>query len=99
MTAIAEQNKSIDVICQHTKDGDIIPMRIRVQDEDGVFQTFNIKGYTELSSPSQYLSPYGTIAHSHTWTFLCKIQVLNSIRTLELFYNSNDNLWKITKII
>ena len=24
----------VDVICQHTKNGDIIPMRVRVTDED-----------------------------------------------------------------
>lgn len=92
------KNNFIDVICQHTADGNIIPLRIRLKDEDGIFQTFNIKGYKELSTPAKYISPYGTIVHSHTWTFLCKIQVLDTLKSIELFYNSNDNLWKITKI-
>lgn len=96
MGARPEINKFIDVICQHTKDGGIIPLRIRIQDEDGIFQSFNIKGYKELSSPGKFNSPYGTLIHSNTWTFLCKIQVLDTYRHIELFYNSNDNLWKIT---
>ena len=39
------QEKSIDVICQHTKDCKIIPLRIRLEDEDGNLQTYNIKWY------------------------------------------------------
>lgn len=98
MEDIIQKNNFIDVICQHTKDGNIIPLRIRILDEDGIYQTFNIKGYKELSSPGRYTSPYGTIVHSNTWSFLCKIQVLNVQRQVELFYNSSDNLWRVVRI-
>lgn len=99
MGVTCDLHNFIDVICQHTKEGDIIPLRIRLEDEDGIMQTFNIKGYKELTSKGRYVSPYGTIVHSHTWSFICKIQVLNSIKEVELFYNSNDNLWRLTRVI
>ena len=31
------KRQKIDVICQHTKEGNIIPLRIRLVDEDGMF--------------------------------------------------------------
>ena len=95
MSKVIEKNNYIDVICQHTKDGNIIPMRIRIYDEDGLIQTFNIKSYKELTKRSDFLSPYGTIVHSNIWRFLCNIQVVNTLKQIELFYNATDNLWKI----
>ena len=29
----------VDVICQHNKDGSMIPIRVRLTDEDGAVQT------------------------------------------------------------
>ena len=95
MGNIGENNIFVDVICQHTKKGEIIPMRVRFQDEDGQFQNYNIKSYKELTQPGTYTTPYGTMAHSHIWKFACKIQVFNMYQNIELFYNATDNLWKL----
>lgn len=92
------ENKFIDVICEYTSEGQIIPMRLRFQDEDGMYQTYTIKGYKELSRASEYKTPYGTISHSSIWKFLCQIQVLNKLISVELFFNANDNLWKLVRI-
>ena len=98
MNDVIGNNSYVDVICQHTKNADIIPLRVRIQDEDGMFQTFSVKAYKELSHAKNYMSPYGTISHGHTWSFRCKIQVLDKLRELDLYYNAYDNLWKIVKI-
>ncbi len=98
MGSIPENNLFVDVICQHSKDGRIIPMRIRIQDDDGMLQSYTIKGYKELSRPEEHLTCYGTLAHSSNWIFLCRIQILNTYKNIELLYNSINNLWKITKI-
>ena len=42
---MAAELKPIDVICQHSRDGKITPMKIRVIDEDGEYQEYKIKGY------------------------------------------------------
>lgn len=42
------QRQKIDVIYQHTKEGRIIPMRIRMDDEDGMIQTYNIRSYNDI---------------------------------------------------
>ena len=35
-----KQRKPIDTICQHSKDGEIIPLKIRLTDEDGECQEY-----------------------------------------------------------
>ncbi len=91
-------NQFVDVICQYTKDGKIIPLRVRLQDEDGLYQTFTIKKYKELSHAGEYKTPYGTTSHTSNWNFLCQVQVLNRLLTIELFFNGRDNLWKAVDI-
>ena len=98
MGAIIQKNTFVDVICQYTTEGDIIPLRIRLKDEDGVYQTFVIKSYKDLSTPTEFLSPYGTKVHCLNWNFECKVQVLNMTHTINLFFNTKDCLWKITGI-
>ena len=39
----------VDVICQHSRDGSLIPIRVRVVDEEGEFQSYTIKGYKDDS--------------------------------------------------
>ena len=90
-----DEENFIDVICQHTKKGLIIPLRLRFQDEDGLFHDYTVKAYKEISHPNPFLTPYGTISHSHTWTFDCKITVFGSYKLIRVFYNAMDNLWRI----
>ena len=88
----------IDVICQYTKEGNIIPMRLRVQDEDGLFKTYSVKSYREKTQAENGKTPYGTIKHGQNWSFECTIQVVNKILTVELFFNGKDNLWKVISV-
>ena len=37
----------IDVICQHSQDGTIVPLKIRVRDDDGEYQAYMIQGFRE----------------------------------------------------
>lgn len=94
MAPIVEKNNSIDVICQHTRDGNIIPMRIRLVDEDGEYQTYSIKAYKDITNHGSYTMPNGVPSTSHTWTFDCKIQVFNQIKMIRIFYNTYENKWK-----
>ena len=44
--------QSVDVICQHCRDGTIIPMRVRLKDEEGMLQSYTIKGYRKVDGGS-----------------------------------------------
>ena len=48
MGVIQEKNTLADVICQHKIDGRIIPIKIRILDEDGEYQVYNIRSYKDV---------------------------------------------------
>lgn len=64
--------KRIDLICQHTMDGDIIPLKIRLKDEDGELQEYMVKGYRDLSEYGKYC-------------FECKITVFDTMKLIRIF--------------
>lgn len=75
-----EKNR-IDLICQHTMDGKIIPMRIRLRDEDGELQEFTVKGYRDISE-------FGITC------FECKIVVQNIAKLIQIF-SSDCRVWRV----
>lgn len=89
----------IDVICQHTRDGSIIPLRIRMLDEDGQFQTFTIKSYNDYSYKGEFITlPNQVVVNAlNSWIFRCQIQVLNRLQTITIYYNKGERKWRWTK--
>ena len=99
MKEVINKNQFADVICQHKTDGTIIPLRIRIKDEDGIYQEFNIKGYKDLTHIGAYVLPNGVSAsNNHLHSFECKIMVFNQQRLLKLFYNAYDCRWQIVDV-
>lgn len=98
MGAVDEKTMYVDVICVHQTDGHIIPLRIRIRDEDGEYQKYTIKGYRDLTTYKEHVNPYGLVSSNNIWTFECLIQVFNSVRHIFLYFNSADNRWRINDI-
>ena len=88
--------RPIDVICQHTADGKIIPLRIRFSDENGERQTFNIEGYRDLSFQGAREMPDGMFVANDTLVFECKIIVHNQERRIYLYYKPSGIVWTMT---
>ena len=86
---------NVDVICQHTKDGDVIPMRVRVTDEDGTYQAYTIKQYRKVSKDGAYTTPDGIFVCNKTMIFECKITVFEQDKTIRLYYELERGTWKI----
>lgn len=91
------QNRAVDVICQHTKEGNMIPLKLRVQDEEGEFQTYVVKGYKDLSHKGSFAMPNGIIATSTIFPFDCKIVVFGRERIVHLYYSSIDHIWRMSQ--
>lgn len=70
--------RSVEVIVQYTKDGTIIPLRIKLEDEDGMTQVFNIKSYREIR------------AFSGKHDFEVKVNILNMERIIRLFFDGKQ---------
>ena len=65
-------DKRIDLICQHTMEGKIIPLKLRFQDEDGELQEYSVKGYRDTSE-------FGITS------FECKIIVRDTMKFVRIF--------------
>ena len=97
MMSMGYNERIVDVICQHTKGSRIIPLRVRLEDEDGITQTYNIKAYKDTTPHNGYTLPSGVKVTSGIWSFECKILVLDSLRQIKLYYNPRDNIWTVAK--
>lgn len=84
--------KPVDVICQFCRDGSMIPLKLRVQDEEQAYQTYTIKSYKALISNTITL-PSEQIVTSSVARFDCKIEVLGMERRIVLHYNKAQMLW------
>jgi len=98
MSRTVAVDKNIDVICQHTKDGLIVPLKIRLMDEDGVYQNYVIKAYKDRSfHDKNYTMPNRVNVNSRqSWIFDCKIQVFDSSKLITIIYNTYDGIWRLS---
>ncbi len=89
--------KNIDMICQHNSDGSIIPLKIRMEDDDGMMQEYKVRAYKDLRyKGSTFDMPDVSRIHtSGIYPFDVKIESFGSERTLKLFYNSYEHTWKL----
>ena len=98
---IPKQNKdniiehTVDVICQHNRDGEVIPLRLRVCDEEGELHAYTIKGYRDLTGRGTYTTRDGIYVTDHMLVFECHIMVFGRIRTVRLCYDQARNLWAL----
>lgn len=67
-------DKEIDVICQHTKNGKIIPLRIKLEDEEGINREYNVVAYKEIDDNC----------------FVCRIEVFNKYKDIRIIYLVNQ---------
>ncbi len=88
--------RAVDVICQHSRDGTIFPIKIRTVDEDGEYQTYTIKGYRDLSHQGTREMPDGVYVTNDTLIFECFIAVFGRRRLVRLYYNPSGIVWKMT---
>lgn len=87
---------AVDVICQHSKDGRLIPMRLRLSDESGENQTYTIKEYRDISVPGTQLLPNGIYVTNNTFVFECAITVFGAKKLINLYYELNDPVWHMS---
>lgn len=87
---------SIDLICLHSKDGEIQPLRLRVMDEEGLYQAFSIKSYRDLSHQGARTMPDGVSVSDKTKIFECKIIVFGQAKSVRLYSNPPYLEWKMT---
>jgi len=88
--------KDIDVICQIKSDGSIIPIRIKLEDEEKQLQIFNIKRY---KAPKAYLrheiseDNKGKFPFSDMLEYQCVIVVFEREKIITIRYVVSAHKW------
>ena len=90
MGSYIHSQQSLDVICQHKMDGNIVPLKIRLQDEDGEYQAFTVKAF-RCTNLNKTINP----AMNPTLFFECKIVAFGEERRIGISYSFRDGLWKV----
>ncbi len=86
--------QNVDVIAQFNTDGKVIPIRVRLIDEDGARHEYTIKEYREIDHPGCGVAlPNGIYVTGNTLIYECKIVVFGHIKRIDLFYKAEDMAW------
>lgn len=83
-----------EVICQHTLDGAIMPIKLRFTGEDGEIKGYAVKRYREYEKGEGSMGNENVAATSTLRRFRCVIESpLHGEMTLELYYNLHSGKW------
>ena len=98
MGEVTGDNRSIDMICRHNADGSIVPMKIRMLDDDGAYQEYKIKAYRDMRyrGNTVLMPDVGKVHSQGIYPFECKIESFGHERIIRLFYNSYEHTWKLS---
>ena len=88
--------EKLDVICEHKADGEIIPLRIRIRNEEGEYLAFSVREYRDLSHRGNYTTGDGVFVSNNTLVFECRIEVFGSKKTVRLYYDVHRSRWRYT---
>ncbi len=89
----------VDCICQHNADGELIPLRIRIRDDDGEYQLYTIHECRQLELNPGQLTPEKVDPTIYDLVYECHVNDFGRDRKFRLYYNlrSTTHLWKINK--
>lgn len=83
-------DNSIEVIVQYTKEGKIVPMRMKIQDEDGMYQSYVIRQFREKTITGLDLKEMNiSSTDNKNKCYEVKINVFNVERVIKLFFDGN----------
>ena len=87
---------TIDAICLHSRDGKTAPLRIRVVDEDGLYQAYTIKECRDVSHQGARIMPDGVYVCDNTLIFECTINVFGRDKQVRLYNEPPSQEWRMT---
>jgi len=90
--------KPVDVILQNNTDGTIIPLRLRLEGEDGEKKQYRIMAYMDLSHQGARTFADGVYISNRDLAFRCKVLINDQIRIVNLYRKPSYESWFVTNI-
>ncbi len=88
--------KNLDVICMMGGDGTVWPIRIRIEDDEGVRQVYSIKECTDISHRGTFTNPDDVYITNEMLVFDCRIDVFGVARPIMLYYDAGKSRWSMS---
>lgn len=92
------KDRKLDVYCLFRNDGIVLPIRVRLFDEDGERQEYSIHRYRLIDGAGKENVPKAEMFRHSTVTFDCVIEVFGKERIIRLMYASSDMQWVLLGI-
>lgn len=81
-----KEDQKIDVICLFQKDGSLIPLKVKIKDENGEYQTYKVMGYKEVLE--------GELSSTFSMSvFDIKIEVYGVLKVIRICFSVNERTW------
>jgi len=89
--------KEIEMYCSFGKDGTVIPIQFRIEDESNELHTFKIKRYKPLDSKNDLSMSYNGNSTFNTFTLNYDAVIENDgvERIVRLHYNIAQHKWAV----
>ena len=87
--------KPVDVISECTADGEIVPLKLRVKDDNGEYQSYRIDSYKNMTGTGTYDTQDGVYVNDQSVYFRCNITVFGKKRTVTLYYWQSEGVWRL----
>lgn len=87
--------QTVDVIALYTKEGKVIPLRLRLIDEEGERREFTIRSYRQIEVNDTKTMSDGMYVTANTLAFECYIDVAGIKRLIRLYWRDGSP-WEMT---
>lgn len=89
--------KEIEMYCSFNREGQIIPLQFRVEDENGELQTFKVKRYKEPKERLETQRGYNGVTRKHVsrLDYAVVIEINGFERTVTLLFDLMNHKWSI----
>ena len=86
----------IEVLCHHTKDGEIVPIRFRMAAEDGELHTYSVRNFREIDPKSGAITTKDNVYISPRIRYYeCEILSFGRTMTVRLYYDREKCSWRL----
>ncbi len=87
------KTSKVDVIFQQSYSGEVIPLKIRVHEEDGEMYTYSIRSFRENKLGNSYTTEDGIFVSGDTRIFECIIVNSGMEKRIRLYFECKDSHW------
>ncbi|QFJ54243.1 hypothetical protein [Pseudobutyrivibrio xylanivorans] len=86
----------VEVICIHKPDNTVVPLRFRLKNDDGEFETYTVSAFKPLPKNGTRTTKDGIYVSNSVDIFECKVHIFGLERTVRLYYDPRiNNTWKL----